>query len=147
MQPKGLTDLTLELVAVHSQFQIFLGDNQSKAACRIGGCPASKYQQCVVTDFDIGLIEYPFEIMGIQQTKPAAERLIAHPPAQLLDGQTLAAFGATTGQYLAAVLGGHAGTKAMDAFTLQIAGLECSFHGTFASVRSVRWFSSQAEEA
>lgn len=97
-----------------------------------------------MTDFDIGLVEYPFEVMGIQQAKPTAERMITHPPAQLLDSQTLATFGTTTSQYLTAVFGSHAGTETMDAFTLQIAGLESSFHGTFASVRSVRWFSGQA---
>lgn len=38
-------------------------------------------------------------------------------------------FGATAGQYFAAVSRSHASAEAMHAFALQIAGLESSFHG------------------
>jgi hypothetical protein len=48
---------------------------------------------------------------------------------QRSDDQTLAAFGATTGQYLAAVGSCHASAETMHALALEIARLECSFHG------------------
>src|SRR5690606_2660049 len=47
----------------------------------------------------------------------------------LSDGQALAAFGATAGQNLTAVLGGHAGTETVNAGALEGAGLESTFHG------------------
>jgi hypothetical protein len=40
-----------------------------------------------------------------------------------------AAFGAATGQYLTAFLGGHAGAKTVSTLALQYAWLECTFHG------------------
>ena len=47
----------------------------------------------------------------------------------VLDGQAFAAFGTTTSQNLAAVLGSHTGTEAMDALALEVAGLKGSFLG------------------
>jgi len=47
------------------------------------------------------------------------------------DGQTLAAFGTTTRNDLAAVLGSHTGTEAMGTSALDGAGLESAFHGAF----------------
>jgi hypothetical protein len=47
---------------------------------------------------------------------------------QISGGELLAASGTTTSQNLTAVFGGHAGAEAVGAFTLQNAGLECSFH-------------------
>lgn len=44
------------------------------------------------------------------------------------DAEALAAFGATTSQYLAAILGCHTGTETVDTFALQVAGLESAFH-------------------
>ena len=42
--------------------------------------------------------------------------------------ETLATFGATTGQNLTAVFGGHAGTETVGALAFQNAGLKSSFH-------------------
>jgi hypothetical protein len=40
----------------------------------------------------------------------------------------MTAFGATTGQNLTTILGGHTGTKTMDTFAFDDAGLESTFH-------------------
>ena len=50
--------------------------------------------------------------------------------------QTLTTFGATASQYLAAAFGSHTGTETVIALTLQITGLESSFHDTTALVCS-----------
>lgn len=53
-----------------------------------------------------------------------------------LGAETLATFGSTAVDQLAAVLGSHAGAKAVGTLALEYAGLKCSFHGDF-SVSSV----------
>jgi hypothetical protein len=50
-------------------------------------------------------------------------------PRLELRTESLAAHGATPGKQAAAALGGHAGTKTMGARAVQIAGIECTFHG------------------
>ena len=47
-----------------------------------------------------------------------------------LEGQTLAATGATTVENSAATLGCHAGTETVSASAFDYAGLECSFHSS-----------------
>jgi len=46
----------------------------------------------------------------------------------LLRDQPLAAFGASAGENLAAILGGHAGAKTVGAFASDLARLVCAFH-------------------
>ena len=43
--------------------------------------------------------------------------------------QPFTALGATGGQYFAAILGGHTGTETVVALALDVARLECPFHG------------------
>lgn len=54
--------------------------------------------------------------------------LRTHEALVILNGQAVAAFGATTSQNLTAILGCHAGTKTMNAFALKLAGLKSTFH-------------------
>jgi hypothetical protein len=50
------------------------------------------------------------------------------------NSQTLTAFGATTGQYDATVLGGHTGTETMGTSALDCAWLESTFHDAYLVV-------------
>jgi len=52
-----------------------------------------------------------------------------HQAVNVLCRQTGTALGATTGNYLTAVGGCHAGTETVNALTLQYAWLKRSFHG------------------
>jgi hypothetical protein len=45
-----------------------------------------------------------------------------------LHAQALATFGATASQHQTTALGSHTGTKTMNAFAMQIAGLICALH-------------------
>ena len=45
-----------------------------------------------------------------------------------LGSQPLTTLGTTSGQNLATVLGGHAGTETVSTLALEYAGLECTFH-------------------
>jgi hypothetical protein len=47
-----------------------------------------------------------------------------------LGAEPLAALGASPAQQATAALGGHAGAKTMGAGAMQIAGIECAFHGS-----------------
>ena len=63
------------------------------------------------------------------------------PPEETAIGlysQPLAAFGATSGQYLTSVFGSHASAEAVVTLTLQIARLECAFHGGIPAVEVLR---------
>ena len=66
---------------------------------------------------------------GIQQARLPGEGEVAHErPCPASGCETLAAFGATAIDDLAAALGGHPRTETVSALTLQYAGLKSSFH-------------------
>lgn len=86
-----------------------------------------------MTDPTIGVIEYRFVLRRGQQALVALKGILAHATASaVLRRQTSTTFGATTSQHLTTVFGCHAGTETVYALTLQVAGLECSFHDTTA---------------
>src|SRR4030095_7823148 len=60
------------------------------------------------------------DVMGRCRLKPDGR---AEPRPERLGAETLAALGATTGKNLAAVGGSHAGTEAVVALALEVAGL------------------------
>lgn len=130
--PKGFANNAFDAVAIHSPTRIFLGNDQAQTGSR-QGVGANKDHETGGRKPERNLVENPFEIVRRQQARGLAKRLLTvHDPLMGVDrsdsDQHLAAFGATTAEDLATILGGHACAETMRALALDNAGLEGSFH-------------------
>ena len=130
MQTQVLTGKTLDAVAFVGATNIFAGDDEANAGmAKIIGTR----QQGELRRASPGrLVKDLLELLGSKEPE-LPTKFQRWQPGQggrlnLNASQLGAAFGTATGQNLAAILGGHAGTEAVGALALQHAGLKCAFH-------------------
>lgn|GEM_PF-4269758 len=99
----------------------------------------SQDQKIPMRNFQLYVIEDLAVVRRFQQSMRLRKRQSLHEASFKLRRQTCAAFGTTTGQYLAAVSSRHTGTETVNALALQDAWLKCSFHGDDLTNRQWTW--------
>lgn len=125
-----------EPIAVNRTPDLFAryGKPQTGRAGSAGGRENRKVAICGA----LWMSEYPLKIGGRQQAHRSGETAILYQRASgqsvRLGNQTMAAFGATRIQHLAAATRRHPGAKTMSACTLDAARLESTFHDRESNV-------------
>ena len=125
----------LDPVAPHRSPYVLLADHQSQTGMANGVAPR-QYQELGLTYLEIGTIENPLELGGVQQPLGFVKAGHQQGSCPLQQGtvsgqsgdQAMTALGATTLEDQTALGSGHAGPKTMGTLALEYAGLEGSFH-------------------
>lgn len=125
-----LTSKALDAIAFMGTANIFARDDEANAGMSeiIGARQQSELRRASPGR----LVKDLLELLGSKEPE-LPTKFQRWQPGQggrlnLNASQLGAAFGTATGQNLAAILGGHAGTEAVGALALQHAGLKCAFH-------------------
>lgn len=132
--PEGFANSSFDPVSLYSQFQIFLGKHQANS-CVAPGIGRCQNQEIPVGNPDLDVIEDFGVILGCQQPRRFGKAQSLHQAIDALRGQTGTAFGTTTRNNFATVRSSHAGTKTVNALTLQYAWLKRSFHDVDLTIR------------
>ena len=126
VQTEAVTNHPLESVAVNRPSHLLFCDHQTESGV-VAAVGANQQQETGFAYLESGTVKYGLEFRRPQQAA-GPRKTAGRVQSPESDGQALAALGTTTGQNLAAVLGGHAGTEAVDAGALEHAGLESTLH-------------------
>ncbi len=126
MLAEALSDDALDPIAGRGLAQAPLRHRKAQAGVRQPG-RTGEHDEMAITGTP-GILEDPTELGALEQPGAAGKALCADGPSSSRC-QPGATFGAPGLDHLTPVLGGHPGTETMGAGALEVAGLECAFHG------------------
>lgn len=130
MKTQVLSRKPLDAIAFMSSANVLARDDEANA--RVTEVIGTRQQGELRRASPGRLVKDLLELLGSKEPK-LPTKFQRWQPGQggrlnLNASQLGAAFGTATGQNLAAILGGHAGTETVGALALQHAGLKCAFH-------------------
>ena len=134
VHPEGLARETLDAIARHSRAEGARRNGQTQpwiiliiGQHRQTKISVGEFSAALPYGAKFGRLVQTFARLERQRLDWLGDRKV---PSNALRAESLAALGTTTGQQVAAALGGHAGTKSMGTGTMQIAGIKSTFHST-----------------
>ena len=125
IQTETFANQPFDPVTLMGACNLALGDNKPKTRAVDAGYATPQNSEVAVATFPFRGVEYGVEFAGLRQPGRFGKKR-SHA-VNALYGQTVTALGTATFQNQTTIFGGHAGTEAVGALALEIAGLESSF--------------------